>query len=112
MDLGPDTQNPVSGAVVRQMDSQIPGTPLNVKFLTPSGGGTGGIPGGYFGGCGHVELNTSSAQVVCEFNTNILVSGVYQDQTVIFPLQYAGSMIYPRTLITGNTTISGNVIVK
>jgi hypothetical protein len=68
------------------------------------------------GRCGlphhHVELSVSSAQVVCEFNTNILVSGVYQDQTVIFPLQYAGSMIYPRTLITGNTTISGNVTVK
>ncbi len=113
MDLGTDTQNPAPAGIVREMNSQIPGTALNATFLTPSGSPTpGGLPAGYFGGCGHPEVNVSTAQLACAFNTNILVGGFGQDQTVVFPLQYPGSLLCPKTMINGNTKLSGNVKVN
>ncbi len=106
MDLGTDTQNPAPAGIVREMDSQIPGTALNTAFIT------GGLPAGHFGGCGHPEINVSTAQLVCAFNTNIKVGGVNQDRTVVFPLQYPGSLLYPKTTINGNTKLSGNIQVN
>lgn len=113
MDLGTDTQNPaLQGAIVPQTNYQIPGTALNNQFLLGATG-PGGIPGGYFGGCGHIEVDVPSAQLVCGFSTNIQnVNSVNADQTVVFQLQYPGSMIFPKTLVTGNTKISGRVTVN
>lgn len=98
MDLGGNTQTPSIGAVIRQSDFQIAGTPLDEEFLS------GGLISGNYGNCAHLSLNTSLMEVVCDVRTNITNQA---NQTVVFPEKYAGSMLFPSSLTLGRVKING-----
>jgi hypothetical protein len=111
MDLGTNTQSPSPStnatAILPQTNFQMPGSSLNTTFLD------GGILSGNWGNCGHLSMNFASQDMVCTISTNIVnANNVPASQTTVFNLAYAGSILYPTTMVNNNITISGKVTIK
>jgi hypothetical protein len=111
MDLGTNTQSPspstTATAILQQTNFQMPGSSLNTTFLS------GGILSGNWGNCGPLSMNFASQDMVCTIATNIVnANKVPASQTTVFNLAYAGSILYPTTMVNNNITMSGKVTTK